>query len=334
MKPLIGSAGAIGCYLAGALAENNFDVTIDSSERTRDAIVKEGLTITGGAGSPFEWKNPKFLSVTETNETYDVIFIASKSSRALDDFERLRSRLAPNGVIVFLQNGIRFFSREAKASLSDEQTSTEAMVTSNVVRPTLSTFHKSSDGPVTIGCFDHPWIAQLVGNWQGQSLSLEATSNIEAVKAGKLLMNLNNPINALSNLPLKVQLSERKTRMVLAKCIDEALAVYAKAGISCKSPITIPARFLPWVLRLPNALFLRVAKQTVNVDESARSSMWQDISQGRPTEIDDINGIIVSLGTTYKVPTRVNTRIVSAIKELENEQVFLSIDELSAMAQV
>ena len=52
---------------------------------------------------------------------------------------------------------------------------------------------------------------------------------------------------------------------------------------------------LPWVLRLPDALFTRLAARMLRIDDQARSSMADDLALGRPTEIDALCGEVVRL---------------------------------------
>lgn len=55
--------------------------------------------------------------------------------------------------------------------------------------------------------------------------------NIEAVQWGKLLINLGNAINALSDLPLLTQLQDRAWRQLMADQMAEALRILSTAGI-------------------------------------------------------------------------------------------------------
>jgi 2-dehydropantoate 2-reductase len=129
---------------------------------------------------------------------------------------------------------------------------------------------------------------------------------MHAVQWGKLLLNLNNPVNALSDLPLRAQLKDREYRGVLAALQTEALAALKAADIRPVKVTTVSPRMLPHILRLPNWLFTRVAARMLRMDENARSSMWDDVQQGRVTEIDDLCGAVVRLATQYGAPAPLN----------------------------
>jgi len=48
-----------------------------------------------------------------------------------------------------------------------------------------------------------------------------------------------------------------------------------------------------------------------------RSSMLQDVRNGRPTEIDWINGEVVRRGRRHNVPTPVNEALLKLVEVLE-----------------
>jgi 2-dehydropantoate 2-reductase len=140
---------------------------------------------------------------------------------------------------------------------------------------------------------------------------------MQAVLWAKLLLNLNNPLNALSGLPLREELSRHVWRRCLALLQREGLRVLDAAGIRPAQLTTVPARWVPNVLSLPDLLFNRVASRMLAIDPLARSSMWQDLQAGRRTEIDYINGEIVALAASRGLPARGNARIVALIREAE-----------------
>ena len=54
-------------------------------------------------------------------------------------------------------------------------------------------------------------------------------TDLQAVLWGKLLLNLNNAVNALSGLPVKVQLSQRRHRRVVARLAGTGAAAARRA---------------------------------------------------------------------------------------------------------
>jgi 2-dehydropantoate 2-reductase len=140
---------------------------------------------------------------------------------------------------------------------------------------------------------------------------------MDGVLWGKLLLNLNNALNALCGLPLRDQLLDRPLRRVLAAAQAEALDVLAAAGVHPRLHLPVPAWGLPPLLRLPTWLFERVAQRMLAVGPQARSSMWEDLQRGRKTEVDALNGAVVALGVAQAVPTPVNAALVEAVHAAE-----------------
>jgi 2-dehydropantoate 2-reductase len=137
------------------------------------------------------------------------------------------------------------------------------------------------------------------------------------VQWGKLLINLNNALNALSGLPLRDQLSQRPWRKLLADQMSEALAVIKAEGIVPVSSTPLPASLTPFILRLPDAAYQIIARSAVNIDPKARSSMWEDLQRGRRTEVDHLQGLIVKLAGQHGLKAPLNERVVALIRRAE-----------------
>jgi 2-dehydropantoate 2-reductase len=142
---------------------------------------------------------------------------------------------------------------------------------------------------------------------------------MRSVLAGKLLLNLNNALNALSGLTLFEQLGDRRWRRVLASCQAEALSVFEDSGIESWSMGPLPARRLPQLLRLPTFLFRLLARSAVKIDRSARSSMWEDLERRRPTEIDELQGRIVAMAERIGVDAPVNRAVRDLVLAAQKE---------------
>jgi 2-dehydropantoate 2-reductase len=134
---------------------------------------------------------------------------------------------------------------------------------------------------------------------------------------GKLLLNLNNALNALAGVPLATELGDKRWRKLLARQIDEGLKVLKAAGITPARIEGVPPAAVPRILRLPSWLFRRVAGRMLAIDPEARSSMWEDLERRRPTEIDHLQGAVLALAAKTGVRAPLTRRIVELVKAAE-----------------
>jgi len=135
-------------------------------------------------------------------------------------------------------------------------------------------------------------------------LKVRATSDIAGVQWGKLLVNLNNALNALGDLPLRQQLAQRSWRRLFADQLAEGLEAVRAEGVRPVSSTPVPAGWTPHLLRLPDTLFATLLGGTMKIDAEARSSMWEDLQRGRRTEIDYLQGLITELADQQDLRSR------------------------------
>jgi 2-dehydropantoate 2-reductase len=156
----------------------------------------------------------------------------------------------------------------------------------------------------------------LVSALDSELLPVAQTGDMQSLLWAKLQLNLGNSVNALADIPVKAMLEKRDYRRVIAVLMDELLAVTDKLNITLPKVTSIKAQMVPVVLRLPNFLFKLVANKMLAIDPQVRTSMWWDVSQGKPTEIAYLNGAVVNYGKRLGVPCPANKRIVGLIEGL------------------
>ncbi|KAL2913923.1 hypothetical protein HK105_206514 [Polyrhizophydium stewartii] len=189
----------------------------------------------------------------------------------------------------------------------------------NVVELAPGHFHQSVEG-MPLELETTPAAEAVAAAFTGSGVATELSPSIDATLNGKLLVNLNNAVNALSGIPLKLELSTYALRQVVASCISEGLAVFAAHGMPSVSPIKVaPAWVLPVVMGTPDWVFTRVAAAPLAMDEKATSSMQEDLVHCAPTEIEYLQGALVRLGRDKGVPTPVCERVVQLIKRAEED---------------
>jgi 2-dehydropantoate 2-reductase len=187
------------------------------------------------------------------------------------------------------------------------------MVPFNVVGLGEGRFHRSTSGDIVIEQDDLDSAAQL----SVPGLPMRATQNIAGVQWGKLVVNLNNALNALAGLPLRQQLEQRAWRRLMADQMAEGLAAIRAEGIKLVSATPVPASLTPHLLRLPDAIFTRVLGRTLKIDPETRSSMWQDLQRGRRTEIDYLQGVITEIADRHGLQVPLSRRVVALVKQAE-----------------
>jgi 2-dehydropantoate 2-reductase len=311
-------AGSIGCYLGGRLAET-CDVTLIGRPAVMSAISDRGLTL-GGPGHPPETVSPRRLRLSTAAEAVrdaDVVLVTVKSSATSAVGTELAPLLASGAVVVSLQNGLHNAER-LRGALGEAgvgNTVLAGMVGFNVVQPAPATYFRATSGEIMVE--HHGAAADLVEAAQAARLAIKPRTDMREVQHAKLLMNLNNAVNALSGLPLRDQLGQRDYRRVLALCQEEALAVFAKEGVGVARLGPIPPRATVQVLRSPDPVFKALAASTLRVDRQARSSMADDLALGRHTEIDELQGEVARLGARHGIPTPACERLADLVHRAE-----------------
>jgi 2-dehydropantoate 2-reductase len=190
-----------------------------------------------------------------------------------------------------------------------------AMVPFNVVWRADGHLHQGTSGALHLEA--GPRALPILEALARAGLPTRSEINMRAVLWGKLLLNLNNPINALAGIPLRDELSTRAYRQVLAACQAEALAALGRAGIDAQLEQPMPARLLPGLLRLPDLLFRVIARSMIRIDPQARSSMWEDLERGRPTEVDALNGEVVRLAAAAGLAAPANATVMALVRRAE-----------------
>ncbi|TPK48706.1 2-dehydropantoate 2-reductase [Mesorhizobium sp. B2-5-4] len=319
---VIAGAGSIGCYAGGCLALAGRRVVLLARPRVEAALRQGGLRVSDLDGRDRLIK-PEALAVTTDPAAAlaeaDVILVTVKSGATQDMAALIRAHARPDAVVVSLQNGVDNADR-LRAALG-RQTVLAGMVPFNVVQSADGELplrvHRASDGKVMVEDGD----AGLAGLLDVEGLAVQAHGDMKAVLWGKLLMNLNNALVALSGLPLATELADRRWRLILAGQIDEALRAMKASGVEPARIAGVRPALLSKVLRLPDWLFKLLARRMLAIDPEARSSMWDDLRRNRPTEIDDLQGAVLRLAEKAGTPAPTVQRISALVLAAEAERL-------------
>ena len=299
-------AGAIGCWIGGRLSAGGSDVTLIGRPRVIDTL-HDGLRVSELAGATHTAK-PQLATSVEAARDADLVLVTVKSAQTSEAARELASVISPSTIVVSLQNGVRNVGllRNALGTLLRA-----AMVPFNVISPAPGHYHRASGGVLM---FEASPLADACAK---ANVPHEIRRDMTAVQWSKLVLNLNNAVNALSNVPLAAELSDYAYRRVLSAAVREAVELLEASGQELPRLGPVPTPWIWRLLLLPDPVFRRVAKQVVAIDPTARSSMWDDLEAKRPTEIDYIQGEIVALAERLGRRAPVNRTLVRLIKEAE-----------------
>jgi len=308
MHFIVLGAGAIGCYVGGRLAEYGQAVTLVGRAHALQPIAAQGLRVSDLDG--FDRTVPATAlrlaaTLAEAAPGADSIVLLCVKSGATEFTAReLAAACAPGTPVVSLQNGVDNVARVQ--ALAPGLNVLAGMVPYNVVLRGAHV-HRATAGHLQLQ--REAATERIAPVLAAAGLATVLPRDLQAIQWGKLLLNLNNPVNALSDLPLRQELLDRDCRRVFAALQSEALGVMARAGITPAQVTAVSPTLLPHVLRLPNWLFTRLAKRMLQIDATARSSMWDDLEAGRVTEIDALCGAVVRLAAQQGMAAPLNARM-------------------------
>ncbi len=315
MNICIYGAGSIGCYVGGRLQTGGARVSFVGRERLAREVSTHGLHLSDFRGADLQ-VNPadiRFTTTPATAASAGLVLVTVKSAGTDEAGRELAKVLPPDALVISFQNGLgnaavlrRHLTRQIVLT---------GMVPFNVVNRGQGKFHQGSEG--ALEAERHAGLDAWLPVFGKAGLPLMTRVNMREVLWAKLLLNLNNAINALSDVPLKTELSQRAYRQCLALAQSEGLNLLGRAGIRPAKLTPVPPHWIPALLGVPDFLFRLLANKMLAIDPLARSSMWDDLQAGRTTEIDWINGEVVKLAQELGHKAPVNTRLITLIREAE-----------------
>ncbi len=310
-------AGSIGCYLGGQLASAGMKVRLIGRERFKTAIEENGLTLTHYARDTITVRENLVFDLDVSspedvdNIDTDIVLITVKSQDSETAGKALAGILKKDTIVISFQNGVG--NAETLKSAMPGHTVLGGMVPFNVTGKGPGQFHCGTEGNLAIEAIDDENLVALQAAFARAGQDCDLSEDIKAVQWGKLLVNLNNALNALAGVPLKTCLAEKEYRTALANMIEEALEILKTAGIK-------PANFgknsidkTLKVLRLPNWLYRLIMNSIVKIDASARSSMLDDLEAGRMPEIDYLQGEVVRLANDIGMSAPINEKVIKLV---------------------
>ncbi len=329
MHFIVLGAGAIGSYIGGRLAAAGEVVSLVARPYQLEALSDKALRVTDLDGFAADVPSSQLYLAPDFQTAYAklppdaranvVVLLCVKggatSSAAAEIAACINPSDAAGTVIISLQNGVENVARIEVAAPRAQVLA--GMVPYNVVMKSPTHVHRATAGKVQLAASEKS--NDIATRFNAAGIRVSVTSDMKSVQWGKLLLNLNNPINALSNVPLLDELLDRNFRIVLATLQREALSAMAHEGIVPAQLAAASPKAMTRILRLPNFIFTRLAPKMLRMDPAARSSMWDDVQRGRITEVDDLCGAVVRLAAKHGKAAPINAKMCELVASLKKD---------------
>ena len=294
MRYIIYGAGAIGGTIGARLFQKGQEVILIVRGAHLEAIQARGLTL----DDPHESVTLPIDAVGHPSEIDfredDVVILTMKSQHTLSALEDLREAAGESIPVTCCQNGV---ANERMASRRfDRVYAMVVILPATHLEPGIVLHEsKTTGGVLDAGVFPHgtdQLIERVTGDLQSANFSAYADPKVMRQKYAKLLNNLGNSLQAVSD-------AGSDARDIFRQMVHEALDCYEAANIDCASREEVAER---------RADHLQMGR--ISGRERGGGSSWQSIVRGTGSiEADYLNGEIVQLGKLHGVATPANRTI-------------------------
>jgi 2-dehydropantoate 2-reductase len=311
---LIAGAGAIGSILGGMLHDAGHEVTLLGRRAHLDAIARHGLKISGLLGERTVTGMKLAGDPAELGVRFGLILCTVKSYDTESIAAALRDRLAEDGVVVSMQNGLG--NIESLIEIFGRRRVLGARVIFGAEMPSPGCAHVTVFAqPVAIGPApalrreDSPVLAEraraIAAMIDAASVPTVAVDDIMPVLWTKILYNVAlNPLGALLRQNYGALAADPDVRPIMDRAIDEAFAVARAVGVALPFSSAEEYRKFFYEQLLPPTV-------------SHRPTMMHDLHVRGRTEISALNGKIVELADRLGLAAETNRTLTRLIRAAE-----------------
>lgn len=293
IKIAIIGKGAIGSLIAYSCHQQELDYQL--LLKTKADITLEIKTINGIKTQ----LNPSTSDIKSAAD-FDILVLPIKAYQVLGALQQLSSKIQPNHTLVLLHNGMGTI--EQVKALYPNNPIIAATTSYGAFKPTNTSVKETGLGETHLG-----WITKA----QNDTSVIESTltkllppstwhQDIQLALWNKLAINtVINPLTAINNIK-NGELADKKYHQDIQEISTEVSQVMNSTGYATSSEALQQS-------------VMTVIKATAN----NYSSMHQDISFKRQSEIEFINGYVVKKAQQLNILAPKNTWLFNKIKEIE-----------------
>ncbi len=295
MRMVIVGPGAMGLFFGVRLAVAGEEVVLYHPDPARVELLGCGVTLRDAAGE-------RRVAVPATADpavvgSADLVLFLVKSQNTAAAAGAIGPFLGLRTVLLTLQNGLG--SLEYLRAVFGDGRVLGGVTSQGATLLAPDTVFHAGVGPTLVGipAGQDEATAVLVEMLNGAGLEAATVQDLEAARWDKLLVSVGiNALTGLSGIPNGAVAGLPAAEEILRVAVAEAERVARALGVQ--------------IAPEPAQRALAVARRTA----ANRSSMLQDLSRGRPTEVEAINGAIVRLGRETGIATPANLVLCNLVR--------------------
>ena len=301
MKILIVGSGAVGGYFGALLSRAGNDVTFLTRGEHLKALKEKGITIKSINGD-FSVK-VKVRELPDKDDSYDLIIFAVKSYDLGTATETIKDVVADDTSILSLLNGVDSEGLLGKKFGAEKIIGGVAFIGSAIEAPG-EILHTAS-GSVTIGEMDGQKsnrCQKIKTTFEKATIPCKISEDINKDIWSKMVWNVGfNAITAVTGALVSEILANQGTRQAVEQSMLETISAAKKKGVLLSTDL--------------------ISKTIARTEKAGKikTSMLQDVENGKRTEIDFINGIIAKIGKETGINTPVNEMLFGLVKFKEEQ---------------
>ena len=319
MQILVVGIGALGGTIAARAIRAGHSVRLAArNSDSAQALRKSGLRLSGiGGDVRADAVDVAAVDAYGKGDQFDLILLATKAQDALEVASRVVGLLAPEGVMLPIQNG--GVARLLADRLGEDRIlGGFSNLGATMVEPGV--YEQKNAGHLVIGELAGGVSGRVerVAHALGRAIEVKVSSNMTGAIWSKLLVNCSvTTIGAICSQTMRQYMQTKAGKEVFRRTYEEALSVAVATGTRLERLAVDPIppgwpgnvaeeeRYESWV------------EAMIDFYGDVKPSMLQDFERGRKTEIEFINGYVATLGQASGVPVDTNTRITGLVRRIE-----------------
>ena len=325
MKIAVIGAGAIGSVVAGFLTKAGEDVVLVGRQDQVDAINRNGLSVKGARGA----ETLRLKALTQLDRAYDLVIFAVKTQDMEDAYQH-NAKFLEECLVLTSQNGVQADNILSGHYEKDKVISSIVMFGATYVRPGEVTLNFEGDWIVGKPFVPNDPTVHKVSDVLKKAFKVVVTGEITGMKWLKLFVNFNNCIPALVGKSMQETFADMDLCRLSVMLLKEGVDIIRQAKIELVSMPDFPKERILGLAGMPLEQASAIINKTLTSlsKEPLYGSILQSIMRKKTSEIDFINGEVVSLANHFHLSTPLNSRVVDLVHEVERSGKYFTADEV------